>query len=53
MTEEGKTRIIRVIDRNAGRVYSEDDINAAIDGDLSRVPVEDVSGSSTEHMLRE
>ena len=47
MTEEGKTRIIELYDENTGRVYSEDDINAAIDGDLSRVPVEDVSGHGT------
>lgn len=47
MTEEGKTRIIELYDENTGRVYSEDDINAAIGGDLSRVPVEDVSGHGT------
>ena len=47
MTEEGKTRIIELYDENTGRVYSEDDINAAIDGDTLRVPVEDVSGHGT------
>lgn len=47
MTEDGKTRIIELYDENTGRVYSEDDINAAIDGDTLRVPVEDVSGHGT------
>lgn len=47
MTEDGKTRIIELFDENTGKIYSREDINAAIAGDALRVPVDDVSGHGT------